>query len=61
MLSSAKVSHEIVDARGESSLSQMMSLVYFGDWVSYYLALLNETDPYPVKIIDFLKKRLAEA
>ena len=61
MLSNARVGHEIIDARGESPLSQMMSLVYFGDWVSYYLALLNETDPYPVKIIDFLKKRLAES
>jgi len=61
MLSNAKVSYEMIEARGESALSQMMSLVFFGDWVSYYLALLNETDPYPVKIIDFLKKRLAES
>jgi glucose/mannose-6-phosphate isomerase len=61
MLSNAKVDYEIVEARGESALSQMMSLVFFGDWVSYYLALLNETDPSPVKVIDFLKKRLAEA
>ncbi len=61
MLNQAKVSHETIDARGKSALSQMMSLVIFGDWVSYYLALLNETDPYPVKIIDFLKKRLAES
>jgi len=61
MLSNAKVSHETVESRGQSALSQMMSLVFFGDWVSYYLALLNETDPYPVKIIDFLKKRLAES
>lgn len=60
MLSQRKVNHETVDTRGESALSQMMSLVLLGDWVSYYLALLNETDPYPVKIIDFLKKRLAE-
>ena len=61
MLSNSKVSYEIVDSRGESALSQMMSLVFFGDWVSYYLALLNEIDPSPVKIIDFLKKRLAES
>lgn len=61
MLSNAKVSHEIIDAKGESALSQMMSLVFCGDWVSYYLALLNETDPSPVKVIDFLKKRLAES
>jgi glucose/mannose-6-phosphate isomerase len=61
MLSNAKIGHEIIDARGESALSQMMSLVLFGDWTSFYLALLNETDPYPVKIIDFLKKRLSES
>jgi glucose/mannose-6-phosphate isomerase len=61
MLNQAKVSYETIDAKGKSALSQMMSLVIFGDWVSYYLALLNETDPYPVKIIDFLKKRLAES
>jgi len=61
MLNQAKVSHETIDARGKSALSHMMSLVFFGDWVSYYLALFNETDPSPVKIIDFLKKRLAES
>jgi glucose/mannose-6-phosphate isomerase len=61
MLTNAKVSHETVDTRGKSALSQMMSLVFFGDWVSYYVALLNETDPSPVKIIDYLKKRLAES
>jgi glucose/mannose-6-phosphate isomerase len=61
ILSQAKVSHETLDARGENALSQMMSLVLFGDWVSYYLAILNETDPTPVKVIESLKKRLAES
>jgi glucose/mannose-6-phosphate isomerase len=35
--------------------------VLLGDWVSYYLGILNETDPTPVKVIDYLKRRLAEA
>jgi glucose/mannose-6-phosphate isomerase len=61
MLSQAKVNHETIEARGESALSQMMSLVFCGDWVSYYLALLNDTDPSPVKVIDYLKKRLSES
>ena len=61
LLRRANVSYEIVDGWGESALSQMMSLILFGDWVSYYLALLNETDPSPVRVIDYLKKRLAEA
>ena len=61
LLRQAKVSYEIVDGWGESALSHMMSLILFGDWVSYYLALLYETDPSPVRVIDYLKKRLAEA
>ena len=35
------------------------SLVLFGDYVSYYLAILYQVDPSPVKAIDFLKERLA--
>jgi glucose/mannose-6-phosphate isomerase len=54
------ISHQIVDSQGPDSLSHMMSLVYLGDWVSYYLALLYQTDPSPVKVIDYLKKRLSE-
>ena len=61
VLRQARVSYEVVDGLGESALSQMMSLILFGDWVSYYLALLYETDPSPVRVIDYLKKRLAEA
>ncbi|MBN2463777.1 MAG: bifunctional phosphoglucose/phosphomannose isomerase [Dehalococcoidia bacterium] len=55
------ISHEAVDSQGDSPLSQMMSLAYLGDWVSYYLAILNETDPTPVKAIDYLKKRLSQS
>jgi glucose/mannose-6-phosphate isomerase len=60
LLTQAGVSHEIVDASGVSPLAQMMSLVLLGDYVSYYLALLYGTDPSPVKVIDFLKGRLAQ-
>ena len=61
VLRRAEINHETLDGLGESALSQMMSLILFGDWVSYYLALLYETDPSPVKVIDYLKKRLSEA
>ncbi len=50
---------EYVDSEGGNALSQIMSLVLLGDWVSYYLAMLNGVDPTPVPEIDFLKKRLA--
>jgi len=61
ILADAGIAHEVVDARGESPLSQIMSAVFFGDYVSYYLALLNKVDPSPVAIIDYLKGRLAES
>jgi glucose/mannose-6-phosphate isomerase len=37
----------------------MMSLVLLGDYISYYLALVNGADPTPVRAIDYLKEELA--
>lgn len=61
LLERAGVSHEIVDATGDSALSQMLGLVLFGDYVSYYLALEYQVDPTPVEAIDFLKQKLADS
>jgi glucose/mannose-6-phosphate isomerase len=60
LLERAGVSYQTIDGEGQSPLSQMMSLVLFGDYVSYYLAMLYKTDPSPVKAIDFLKQQLAK-
>lgn len=46
-------------SEGTSLLTRMFSLVYLGDWVSYYLGILNHEDPTPVKVIDYLKSELA--
>ncbi|MCX7929110.1 MAG: bifunctional phosphoglucose/phosphomannose isomerase [Chlorobi bacterium] len=46
--------------RGNSLLARMMSLLYLGDWTSYYLALLNGVDPTPVPVITQLKQILAD-
>ena len=54
------VAHEWVTGEGDGLLSQVMSLVYLGDWVSYYLAMLHDTDPSPNPNIDFIKGRLAQ-
>ncbi|MCD5407906.1 bifunctional phosphoglucose/phosphomannose isomerase [Candidatus Bipolaricaulota bacterium] len=48
-----------VEAEGEDEFSQLFSLLYLGDWVSVYLALLNRVDPTPVRPIQELKDRLA--
>jgi len=49
----------IVDCSGKSRLSRLMNAVLFGDYVSYYLAILNRVDPSPVEEIDYLKHRLS--
>jgi glucose/mannose-6-phosphate isomerase len=47
-------------SEGKSLLTRMFSLIHFGDWVSYYLAILNNQDPTPVDVIDYLKQELAK-
>jgi len=61
LLGKAKVDYQVVDGEGRSPLSQMMSLVLFGDYASYYLAILNKIDPTPVKNIAYLKEQLAKS
>ena len=48
-----------VPSSGNSRLARIFSLVYTGDFVSFYLAMLNRTDPTPVARIAYLKKELA--
>ena len=42
----------------ESFKVRLFDMVYFGDWVSYYLALLREKDPTEIDNIIFLKENL---
>jgi glucose/mannose-6-phosphate isomerase len=45
-------------ARGRSRLARLLSLVYLGQWVSYYAAMLRDTDPWPVPMLTEVKERL---
>lgn len=49
-----------VESQGENLLSRIFSLVQLGDFMSFYLAILNQVDPTPVKPIDYLKSELAK-
>nr|MBN1229049.1 bifunctional phosphoglucose/phosphomannose isomerase [Anaerolineae bacterium] len=49
-----------VTAQGKSRLAQQFSLIQFGDYVSYYLAMAYGVDPSPIPTIDALKQRLSE-
>jgi glucose/mannose-6-phosphate isomerase len=60
LLAREGVATETFWGRGEGKLAQMLSLIHLGDYVSYYLAMLNGVDPTPVEAIAFLKQRLAQ-
>lgn len=49
-----------IPARGTSLLAQLFSATYFGDYISMYLAILNNQDPNTVNNIDYLKKELEQ-
>ena len=46
-------------ARGRSRFARLLSLVYLGQWVSYYAAMLRGADPWPVPILMEVKRRLS--
>ncbi len=46
--------------KGESQLNKMFSAIHLGDWTSYFLALLHEVDPTPIRSIDELKAFVAK-
>jgi glucose/mannose-6-phosphate isomerase len=47
-------------SRGEDVLSKIFSLIYIGDFISYFLAILYGIDPTPVDRVTYLKKELAK-
>ena len=47
-------------SEGSSRLARLLSIMYISDWVSLYLAIMNNTDPSPVGLISRLKAALVE-
>ncbi len=60
LLKQAGIPFQVIKAEGTSQLSHILNLVFLGDYVSYYLAMLNGIDPTHIKSINFLKNTLAE-
>ncbi|MFH1052547.1 MAG: bifunctional phosphoglucose/phosphomannose isomerase [bacterium] len=50
-----------LESNANSLLARMFDLIYLGDWVSYYLAILNNVDPTPIPLITKLKNFLLES
>ena len=49
-----------ITAQGKGKLAKMFSVLCTGDYASVYLAILQNKDPTPVKIIDRVKGELAK-
>ena len=58
LLAKAGIAYEFAEARGESTLAKVMSLVLLGDYSSFYLAMLNRVDPTHIDAINFIKQYL---
>lgn len=50
---------DAVDARGESMLAHMWTLILFGDYMAYYLAMGYAIDPTPVDVLEHFKEEMA--
>ncbi len=51
---------DFIDAQGDTPLAQQWTALHYGDYVAYYLAMLYEIDPTPIKALEGFKKQLAE-
>jgi len=49
-----------VDARGDTPLAQMWTLIHFGDYMAYYLAMWYEVDPTTVQTLVEFKQAMEE-
>lgn len=58
LLSGRRPAPNVVEVQGESILEQLLWAVAYGDFVSIYLALLNNVNPAPVELVEKFKLEL---
>ncbi|MFB6290840.1 MAG: bifunctional phosphoglucose/phosphomannose isomerase [Candidatus Bipolaricaulia bacterium] len=55
------IDYSLARAPKGDKFTRILGQIYFGDYFSVYLALLNEVDPSPVELIESFKSRLKRA
>jgi glucose/mannose-6-phosphate isomerase len=55
------INTDFLDARGESLLAHMWTLILFGDYTAYYLAIAYGVDPTPVEMLENFKAEMKKA
>lgn len=49
-----------IESEGNTKLERIFDLIYLGDWISFYLAILYKADPSEIENINVLKNRLTD-
>ena len=57
LLQNSGVKQETLSFEGDNRLARLYKLIFFLDWVSYYVALLNHSDPSTIKNIEYIKEK----
>ena len=60
MLSEISIDQFKLEVLGNSYRERFLLLIHYGDWLSYWCAILHKTDPSPVRNIIKLKNKLSE-
>ena len=58
ILHKMEISQFSIEVSENQRIVRLFHLIHFGDWLSYWCAILNETDPSPVANINRLKSEL---
>jgi glucose/mannose-6-phosphate isomerase len=58
ILNEIDITQHEVHAEGANKIERLLDLINFGDWLSYWCAILHNTDPSPVEKINKLKQAL---
>jgi glucose/mannose-6-phosphate isomerase len=54
------INTDVIRAKGESDLAHLWTLLHFGDYTSYYLAMAYGEDPTPVDFLTSLKEEMSK-
>jgi len=60
ILDEVGVDQVILEMAGKSFEERFLHMIHFGDWLSFWCAILHETDPSPVEKITSLKYQLSK-
>ena len=60
MLNEIGVDQFKLEVSGDDFIDRFLLLIHYGDWLSYWCAILHKMDPSPVQNIEKLKNKLSE-